>query len=152
MKLVLNKGFVNGAGQDLFPKALVHLILMLVSNHVCLFLEFVGMPRDSHEWGKRSFQFEMGWTKDEVCTKVIGDTRKDVEILDLGGVQTLRDVYISKLRGWNRDSIKDIQNQLLVKRKQLKSLQGCIPTRNNIGLRLKVEKELNNLLEIEESW
>lgn len=63
----LDKGFLNLAWSELFPRALVHHLPRTTSDHCPIMLSTQG----SIFRGQKPFRFEQFWLKEESCGKVI---------------------------------------------------------------------------------
>lgn len=86
-KLVLNRVYLNSLGFSKFYNAKVKHILNSIFDHLCLLMAFNGFAESSRVNNKGKFYFEIAWTREEDCKKVISNSWVAVEDCD-----TLRSV------------------------------------------------------------
>lgn len=149
-KQVLDRGFLNPSGWALCPNALISHIPTSVSDHLCLLLELDG-PSNFSVQRKNRFLFELAWLKEENCEEIIKNSWDLTVGEGLTGIQSLLDKCAMNLKSWNKNSLKQIQKQLNLKQQVLLKLQDSTPTSINRSMRIQTEREINHLLEVEET-
>lgn len=73
-KLMLDRRYLNSAGHSNFPYARIKHIANFVSDHLCLLVALKGFGEQVKNASSKRFHFELAWTKEEECEKVIRES------------------------------------------------------------------------------
>ncbi|CAL2239107.1 unnamed protein product [Prunus armeniaca] len=147
----LDIGLANADLLNRFPDLLIQHLDTVGSDHKPILLNVsTNLPQQQGRKNARGFQFEQMWVQEASCEEVVKEVWKDTRGLDSNVTISVAHCADSLTTG-NHQHFGNIQKKLRIAHAELCKLQNGKYEQVWVSRRREVEREINNLLEAEET-